>query len=180
VSDEHATPDPEVSTVIADGVLHSLDPRFVAHGRLVGGITAIAVASGLLMGLIIVLLAVDDMPRVVRAAIPIVTFAAIAALGLFAWRWPVLEYRYTAYRLDGDGIEIRKGVLWRSVANVPRSRIQHTDVSQGPLERNFELSTLHVFTAGTEHSEVTLAGLEHGRALSIRNHLLTGGEDDAV
>jgi membrane protein YdbS with pleckstrin-like domain len=180
VSDEHATPVIEASASVADGVLHSLDPRYVSHGRLVGGITAIAVASGLLMALIIVLLVVNDMPRVLRAAIPIVTFGAIVALGIFAWRWPVLEQRYAAYRLDRDGIEIRKGVLWRSVTNVPRSRIQHTDVSQGPLERNFGLSTLHVFTAGTEHSEVTLPGLEHERALRIRNHLLTGGEDDSV
>lgn len=180
MSDEHATPDLEAPSTVADGALHSLDPRYIAHGRLVGAITALAVSSGLLMGLIIVLLAVDDLPRVLRVLIPIATFTAIAALGVFAWRWPVLEHRHAAYRLDGDGIEIRKGVLWRSVANVPRSRIQHTDVSQGPLERNFELSTLHVFTAGTEHSEVTLAGLEHGRALSIRNYLLTGSEDDAV
>jgi uncharacterized protein len=180
VNDEHATPSPEVPPVVADGVLHSLDPRSISHGRLVGGITAIAVASGLLMALIIVLLAVDDMPRILRVAIPVVTFGAIAALGVFAWRWPVLAHRHAAYRLDDDGIEIRKGVLWRSVANVPRSRIQHTDVSQGPLERNFGLATLHVFTAGTEHSEVALPGLEHERALRIRNHLLTGSEDDSV
>jgi membrane protein YdbS with pleckstrin-like domain len=180
VSDEQATSVPESSASIADGVLHSLDARFVAHGRLVGGITALVVSSGLLMALIIVLLAVDDMPRFLRVVIPIVTFGAIAALGVFAWRWPVLEHRHSAYRLDRDGIEIRRGVLWRGVANVPRSRIQHTDVSQGPLERNFELSTLHVFTAGTANSEVTLPGLEHERALRIRNHLLTGGEDDSV
>ena len=180
MNDEHATPGPEAPTVVADGVLHSLDPRSISHGRLVGGITAIVVASGLLMALIIVLLAVNDMPRILRVAIPVVTFAAIAALGVFAWRWPVLVHRHAAYRLDDDGIEIRKGVLWRSVANVPRSRIQHTDVSQGPLERNFGLATLHVFTAGTEHSEVALPGLEHERALRIRNHLLTGSEDDSV
>lgn len=180
MGDEHATSMPESTTSVADGVLHSLDPRSVSHGRLVGGITALAVTSALLMGLIIVLLAVHDIPRLLRAAIPIATFGAIAALGVFAWRWPVLDHRHAAYRLDHDGIEIRKGVWWRSVANVPRSRIQHTDVSQGPLERNFGLSTLHVFTAGTAHSEVTLHGLEHERALRIRNHLLTGGEDDSV
>ena len=48
------------------------------------------------------------------------------------------------------------------------------------MERNFELSTLHIFTAGTEHSEVTLHGLEHGRALRIRDHLLLGGEHDGI
>ena len=120
MADENATPIPESAASVADGALHSLDPRSVSHGRLVGGITALTVASGLLMALIIVLLAVDNMPRILRVSIPVVTFGAIVALGVFAWRWPVLEYRRAVYRLDRDGIEIRRGVVWRTVANVPR------------------------------------------------------------
>lgn len=180
MNDEYEAPALDATAAIADGVLHSLDPRHVSHARLVGGLTAVAIASGLLVAMIVVLIAIDDLPGILRVPIPIVTFAAIIALGVFAWRWPAREHHHTGYRLDRDGIEIRKGVYWRNVVNVPRSRIQHTDVSQGPLERNFGLATLHVFTAGTQHSEVTLAGLEHSRALLIRDHLLTGGEDDSV
>jgi membrane protein YdbS with pleckstrin-like domain len=100
----------------------------------------------------IVLVAVENMPRPLRVLVPLFVLTVIVAMTVLTWRWPALEHRHTGYRVDQDGIEIRKGVFWRSVANVPRSRIQHTDVSQGPLERNFELSTLHVYTAGTEHS----------------------------
>jgi len=180
VSDEFTPPVPESPAPVADGALHSLDPHSVQHGRLVGGITALAISSAILVGMIIVIYAIDDMPRVLRLLIPLAAMTAIFGLGILAWRWPVVEHAHTVYRVDADGIEIRKGVIWRSVVNVPRSRIQHTDVSQGPLERNFALSTLHVFTAGTEHSEVTLAGLQHSRALRIRDHLLTGGEHDGV
>jgi len=181
VSDEHAAPSLEESPApVADGSFHSLDPRSVSHGRLVGGITVLAIATGVLVAMIVLLLAMDDLPRVLRVLIPIAAFGGIVALGVTAWRWPAIEHARTAYRVDADGIEIRKGVMWRNVINVPRSRIQHTDVSQGPLERNFELSTLHVFTAGTEHSEVTLAGLAHARALRIRDHLLTGDEHDGI
>ncbi len=181
MSDEQAAPDrDDAPDAIADGELHALDPRYIQHGRLVGGITALAISTGLILGMIIVSVAVDGMPRVLRALIPLATMAVIVGLGVLVWRWPVIEYRRTAYRVDRDGIEIRKGVYWRTVANVPRSRIQHTDVSQGPLERNFELSTLHIFTAGTEHSEVTLPGLTHSLALRIRDHLLTGSEHDGV
>ncbi len=180
MNDEHVVPTPDAPDPIADGELHSLDPRYVVHGRLVGGITTLAIATGLLIGMMIVLFAVDGMPRVLRLLIPLATLAAIVGLGILTWRWPVLEHRHSAYRVDQDGIEIRKGVYWRQVISVPRSRIQHTDVSQGPLERNFELSTLHVFTAGTEHSEVTLPGLAHPLAFRIRDHLLTGGEHDGV
>lgn len=180
MNDEHTPPPIDTPAPVADGVLHPLDPRFIQHSRVVGGITTTAIAAGLVLAMIIVLIAVDSMPRVLRLLIPLANLAIIAGLGILTWRWPVVEYRRCAYRVDRDAIEIRKGVAWRSVINVPRSRIQHTDVSQGPLERNFELSTLHIFTAGTEHSEVTLAGLEHSRALRIRDHLLTGGENDGV
>lgn len=181
MSDEHAAPPLETASVsVADGAIHFLDPRHVQHARLVGGITTLAIAFGITVSMIIVLVAVDNMPRLLRVAVPIVAVGLITGLGVLAWRWPVVEHARTMYRVDHDGIEIHKGVLWRQVINVPRSRIQHTDVSQGPLERNFELSTLHVFTAGTEHSEVTLPGLEHSRALRIRDHLLVGGEHDAV
>jgi hypothetical protein len=58
--------------------------------------------------------------------------------------------------------------------------VQHIDVTQGPIERRFELGTLVIYTAGTDHAKVALAGLEHGRALAIREHLLPSGAGDAV
>jgi membrane protein YdbS with pleckstrin-like domain len=71
-------------------------------------------------------------------------------------------------------------VVWRRVINVPRSRVQHTDVSQGPIERGSDLGTLVIFTAGTHYARVHLSGLTHATALRIRDHLLPGGSDDAV
>ena len=82
--------------------------------------------------------------------------------------------------MDDEGIEIKQGVVWRRIINVPRSRMQHTDVSQGPIERSFGLGTLVIFTAGTEHARVQLHGLDHGLALRIRDHLLSSGGGDDV
>jgi len=168
------------SEAIDDGQFHHLDPRSVQHGRLVGGLVAVAIVSGLLFAMMIVLIAVKSMPQWLRLLIPFGNLVIVILLGVFAWRWPALEHRWCKYRVDRDGIEIQKGVVWRTVTNVPRSRIQHTDVSQGPIERNFDLATLHIFTAGTDHSEVALHGLAHGRAIRIRDHLLLGGENDGV
>jgi uncharacterized protein len=85
-----------------------------------------------------------------------------------------------SYRLDRRALEIRRGVLWRSLIDVPRSRIQHSDVSQGPLERMHGLGTLSVYTAGTRYALVRLHGLAHERALAIREHLLQSDDDDVV
>ena len=53
-------------------------------------------------------------------------------------------------------------------------------VAQGPIERRYGLGTLVIYTAGTDHAKVALGGLEHGRALRIREHLLPSESSDAV
>lgn len=103
-----------------------------------------------------------------------------AVLALWMWRWPGIWYRHASYTLDDEGLEIRRGVVWRSVINVPRSRVQHTDVSQGPLERSHGLSTLIVHTAGSEHARVGLPGLSREVALNLRDQLLPRDGRDAV
>jgi membrane protein YdbS with pleckstrin-like domain len=107
-----------------------------------------------------------------------VTAVWLSLIGLLvrgALRWPALEYRNTRYIVSPIGIEIRRGVLWRRVINVPRSRIQHTDVVQGPVMRRYQLATLVIHTAGTQDSTVTLAGLPHVTALQLRDYLIQHG-----
>jgi membrane protein YdbS with pleckstrin-like domain len=161
------------------GVRHALDPRVIELQRTVRWITA-ACLSG--PGLIVVA-ATALHPRAsmaLKLAFLIAWLAGTILLAWFAHKWPPIAYRYASYTVDEHGIEIRRGVVWRAVTNVPRTRVQHTDVSQGPLERSHGLGTLVIHTAGTEHAIVALHGLEHGIALALRNHLLPGGAVDAV
>jgi uncharacterized protein len=165
---------------VADGEEHALDPRVIPMRRTVGLITAAVVTLGTLIVLLIVLLAADDMPRWLRLALPLVWLGGVLAIVWLAYRWPVLEHHHTRYLVDDQRIEIRRGVYFRVVISVPRSRVQHTDVSQGPVERRYGLGTLVVYTAGTDHAMVALSGLEHGLALRIREHLLPSETGDAV
>ncbi len=103
-----------------------------------------------------------------------------ALLVVCAWhwqRWPALSYRHTWYRVTDRAIEIRSGVVFKSVVTVPRERIQHTDVAQGPIERRWGLGTLVIHTAGDQHSSITLDGLAYEEASRIRDLLLDGGDD---
>jgi len=163
----------------AGGGLRRLDPRHLRLMRLLGGLAAAAVAAAFLLGVGIVALAVD-LRLWVALPLTLVAFAAAAGLAAFAYRWPQLQHRHAAYRVGEGGIEIRRGVWWRRVVNVPRSRVQHTDVSEGPVERRFGLGTLVIYTAGTDHAKVELPGLDHALALRIRDHLLPREADDAV
>ena len=143
--------------------------------RITGSLLVSAIAAGSLTFLVI---------RMLTERTPGGWLGVWLALALLAFwhavRWPARAYEHTSYRVDDQGIEIRKGVYWRVVINVPRSRVQHIDVSQGPIERRYGLGTLVIYTAGTDHAKVEVEGLEHGRALQIREHLLPSGAGDAV
>lgn len=163
---------------IADGVEHSLDPRWIQVQRIVGWIVNAAILSGLFVGLLVVLLV--SLPGWIKGVVALLGVAAMAGLAWLAHRWPEVQHRHASYKVDVRGIEIRRGVVWRKVINVPRSRVQHTDVAQGPLERGYGLATLVIYTAGTEHAKVDLQGLDHATALRLRDHLVAGEGDDAV
>lgn len=177
-----ARPDPAKEPAlpsIADGVERSLDSRHVQLERTVGAVVTAVIAFSLALPWLILLL-VSDIPLWVLLLVLIGVIGLPTFLGWLMQVWPGIEHRHRGYRVDGLGIEIREGVVWRKVITVPRSRVQHTDVSQGPMQRRFGLATLHIFTAGTQHSKVDLPGLAHETAREIRDHLTAGGEDDAV
>ena len=54
---------------------------------------------------------------------------------------------------------------------VPFGRVQHIDVSEGPVERRFRLATLILHTAGTRSAAVSLPGLTREEAESMRDRI---------
>jgi membrane protein YdbS with pleckstrin-like domain len=175
--EEGATAAP--APTVADGVERPLDPRAIRLARTVGWITVGVVGLCLLVPAALVV-AFAPLPGWGQALIALPITVLLLVLVWSAQVWPAIEHRHAFYRVDREGIEIRRGVLWRVVIQVPRSRVQHTDVSQGPLERANGLGTLVIYTAGTAHAKVALAGIDHGTALAIRDHLLPEGGGDAV
>lgn len=151
-----------------------LDPRYVTLQRELGWYWTAGVSLALLIASFVTL-----GPRRWYWAV-LIWAMATPLLAYWSYRWAEIEYRHMAYRVDADGIEVRAGVLWRGVSNVPRSRVQHTDVAQGPFERKYELGRLIIYTAGTQHSRVELPGLEHQTALAIRDQLLPRHAADVV
>ncbi len=164
---------------VADGALRSLDPRSITVARLGGWIFAGILGFVVSMPLGAILLFASS-PGWVQVLLGGVWVAILLLLAFRAQLWPAVAHRHAFFRVDGDQIEIRRGVWWRKVITVPRSRVQHTDVAQGPIERRYGLGTLAVYTAGTQHARVDLHGLDHGTALAIRDHLLSGHRGDAV
>jgi uncharacterized protein len=184
---EAPAPPPEAPPVerqldpnLEPGRAHRLDPQSVSLQRTVGWILTALTSLGMLLTAGVVWLTADNLPSIARLLL--LPGWLVATLGL-AWLchvWPAVHYRHVSYLVDAEGIEIRTGVWWRQIISVPRSRVQHIDVSQGPMERSFGLGRLVLYTAGTAHSRVELQGLSYPVAFALRNHLLPRGGDDAV
>jgi len=100
------------------------------------------------------------------AILPIVVVAlAIVAL------LPLRRYNARGFAMSDDRLRVVRGVLFRADVVVPFSRVQHLDVTQGPIERLFGLATLTLHTAGTHNHSVALPGLDHARASAMREEI---------
>jgi membrane protein YdbS with pleckstrin-like domain len=158
-------------------VYHPLDPAWIELQRLSGwiafGVLAPALLAGVGIGWLLGSLSLD-----VKVLVSVAWVAVAVLLAWLAQVWPEVEYRRFSYALGAERIEIRRGVLWRTQTSVPKSRVQHIDVAQGPLERRYGLATLSIYTAGTEYARVDLPGLTYARAVDIRDRLLPGHDRD--
>ena len=164
--------------MLSDG-FQRLDRRFIDVRQIVGLITSAVLA-------VLALVALVSIAAAIRPSWSLIGLGAagwVLATAALTWRlytWPAKSFEYASYRLDADGLEIRRGVIWRTIINVPRTRVQHTDVSQGPVERSHGLSTLVIHTAGTDHAQVVLPGLSREDAIALRDQLLPRDGRDAV
>jgi uncharacterized protein len=84
---------------------------------------------------------------------------------------PVRGYRAWGYRMDADELQIAQGIWMRTETVVPLARVQHIDVSQGPIERVFGVCRLVLHTAGTMNSRVVLPGLSRATAEAARDEI---------
>lgn len=80
-------------------------------------------------------------------------------------------YKKRSYALREKDLTYRKGWLFTSTTTIPFNRIQHTEVSQGPLERKFDLCSLKIYTAGGSTSDLSIPGLENDEAQVLRDFI---------
>lgn len=91
--------------------------------------------------------------------------------GLFCWTWPRLQYAAWGMALRPEELYLEHGVVNHVRTIVPLRRIQHLDVSQDLLEREFALGRLVVHTAGSRSSDVVIPGLPLEKAEDIRDEV---------
>lgn len=96
----------------------------------------------------------------------------VVVLGLiYVLVWPQLRYRAWGFALRPEELYTEHGVLNHVRTVVPLRRIQHVDVSQDLVEREFDLGRLVVHTAGSRSSNVVVPGLPLGEAKRLRDEV---------
>jgi len=162
---------------LADGEFHHVDRNSIPVGRI-----GMAINAAVLLGMAFVVLSfIAFNPRLaaeIKVTALTIWIAMFPLLGILGWVWPGVRYRHTFYSLRADRLIIRRGVFWKIETVVPKSRIQHIDISQGPVQRSYQVSDLVIHTAGTRFALVPLPGLSQSLAPRLRNLLLDRRDDD--
>jgi membrane protein YdbS with pleckstrin-like domain len=137
-----------------------------------------------------------------RAEVLTVTVVLAACFGLIFWAagglWPglistivvlilgaldswFLRRRFRAWRYQErhEDLIVARGVMVQRLSVVPYGRMQFVEVTAGPIERLFHLSTVKLHTAAAA-SDARIPGLETAEADRLRDRLTELGESKAA
>ncbi|HXQ75147.1 MAG TPA: PH domain-containing protein [Acidimicrobiales bacterium] len=89
------------------------------------------------------------------------------------------RFRSWAYQERDEDLVVKRGVAFRRLSVVPYGRMQFVDVTAGPVERLFKLSTIKLHTAAAA-SDARIPGLERDEAARLRDQLASLGEAKAA
>lgn len=101
-------------------------------------------------------------------------WVAVAAVTAMAVLWALEEVKGFPLRgvlLRQHDLTYRSGYFRQETVTVPFNRIQHSEISQGPLARMFDVCTLKLYTAGSSGANLRVPGMDVDRAKRLRQQL---------
>ena len=99
---------------------------------------------------------------------------ALAAAG-FAVLAGYVSWRTVSYAISDTAISVRRGVFSVKETVVPLERVQAVDTIQGPLQRLFGVTSVHVQSAGgSRQGEIVLEALAPAAAAELRERIGQG------
>jgi membrane protein YdbS with pleckstrin-like domain len=107
--------------------------------------------------------------------------AAAGAVAVTAIALTFLRNRFRSweYQERAEDLVVKRGVAFRRLSVVPYGRMQFVDVTAGPIERLFKLSTIKLHTAAAA-TDARIPGLEQNEAARLRDQLASLGEAKAA
>src|SRR5690606_8448341 len=112
----------------------------------------------------------EESYQLVAAGVAVVVLALVSI-------WRYFTYRY---RIDGDSLFIRSGLLERSLRQVPFSRIHNVELRQTLLHRLFGVAEVKLESAGGTKPEAQMRVLKLGAALALERLMRHRGRSSGV
>ena len=111
--------------------------------------------------------------------VPIWILPLVSSLALLSCLYAYWSAKSRGYILREHDVLYKEGVWWRKRTGVSFKRIQHIDVTHGPVERKFNMASIKFFTAGGSLADLKIPGLPKSQAEQIRTLILenTGNTD---
>jgi membrane protein YdbS with pleckstrin-like domain len=133
------------------------------------------VASGAVVAAAAVVLSVIAGSGLAAVVGVVVVLATCAAAFVVIGR----NYDSWGYAERGADLLVTHGVMWRRLVVVPYGRMQLVDVTAGPVERKFGISTLRLHTASAG-TDARIHGLTSAEANRLRDRLAALGESQSA
>ena len=129
----------------------------------------------------VVVAAVAVVVLAIAASVLAAIVAALVVLALCAAASIVVGRNYDSwgYAERGSDLLVTHGVMWRRLVVVPYGRMQLVDVTAGPIERKFGISTLRLHTASAG-TDARIHGLTAAEATRLRDRLAALGESQSA
>jgi membrane protein YdbS with pleckstrin-like domain len=114
--------------------------------------------------------------------IPLINFPwfvslILVVIAIWSGVYGYFSAKARGYAIDEFDVYFKQGLWWKKQTALNYSRIQHIDISHGPLERKFGLATIKFFTAGGAGSDLRIAGLPKETAEFLRVEILKYATD---
>ena len=103
--------------------------------------------------------------------------ALVLLLAMSIARLMIKKARLKGIALRAHDMAFRSGLYWQKTVMLAFNRIQHVEVSSGPLQRKYGLASLKFFTAGGSGVDLKVDGLTRERAEQIRSFIIEKSSD---
>ena len=109
----------------------------------------------------------------------IVSVLAVVIMGALSSWFVRNRFRAWRYQERHEDLVVGRGVMVRRLSVVTYGRMQFVEVTAGPVERLFKLSTVKLHTAAAA-SDARIPGLERDESARLRDRLTELGESKAA
>ena len=150
---------------VATSTFQQLDENYLVVRYIGSFIFFMIIGFGLIMAYLI-----TDLSDNVQLFWGLVAFWIIWAFSSFLLTR--MGYKIRGYVLRDKDLVHRQGVLFKTTTAIPFNRVQHCEVSQGVIQRMFDLHTLQIYTAGGSNSDLSIPGLKADTAQRIKDFII--------